>query len=137
MDPALRAHREAVVRLHMESENVHDFEATLATFSHPRYELIATGVVHDGPEEVRRYFRESRALFPDQRNELIALHHTDAGVVVEFWLLGTLAGSAPAGAPSGKSFRCRMAVIFLFEDRDLVCERVYFDSATIRAQITG
>jgi hypothetical protein len=65
------------------------------------------------------------------------LHHTDAGVVVEFWLLGTLAGSSSAAAPQGKSFRCRMAVIFLFEGRDLMCERVYFDTATIREQVTG
>ena len=51
---ALRAERERVVRLHMEAENVHDFDRTLSTFSHPRYELIATGQVHDGEEEVRR-----------------------------------------------------------------------------------
>src|SRR5205807_8669212 len=39
----LRAQRESLVREHMESENRHDFEATLATFAHPRYELIASG----------------------------------------------------------------------------------------------
>ena len=40
-DAAVRSFREAVVRKHMESENAHDFDATLATFSHPRYELIS------------------------------------------------------------------------------------------------
>jgi len=33
----LRESREAVVREHMESENRHEFEVTLTTFSHPRY----------------------------------------------------------------------------------------------------
>ena len=40
--PTLRETREALVREHMESENRHDFDTTLATFDHPRYELIAT-----------------------------------------------------------------------------------------------
>ena len=39
----LRAGREAVVREHLASENAYDFDATIATFGHPRYELVATG----------------------------------------------------------------------------------------------
>jgi hypothetical protein len=38
----------------MESENRHEFDVTLGTFDHPRYEIIATGEVHDGPDEVMR-----------------------------------------------------------------------------------
>src|SRR5438132_10363748 len=68
----LRERREAVVREHMQSENEHDFDATIGTFSHPRYEIIPTGDVFDGEAEVRGYFAETRAAFPDQRNELIA-----------------------------------------------------------------
>ena len=69
----LRAHREAIVREHMESENVHDLDTTIGTFGHPRYELVATGDVYDGEEAVRAYFAESRRAFPDQRNELVTL----------------------------------------------------------------
>lgn len=36
MEAALRERREAVVREHMESENVHDFDTTMDTFSRPR-----------------------------------------------------------------------------------------------------
>ena len=42
------------MREHMESENVHDFDATIGTFGHPRYEIVPTGDVYDGEEEVRR-----------------------------------------------------------------------------------
>ena len=42
----LRARRETVVREHMESENAHDFDTTIATFEHPHYELVATGDVY-------------------------------------------------------------------------------------------
>lgn len=137
MDQAqLRQHREEIVRRHMESENVHDFDTTMATFKHPRYELIATGQVHDGEAAVRQYFHDSRTAFPDQRNELIAMHHTDAGIITEFWLLGTHKGPLMGIPPTGKEFRCRMAAFFLFDGPGLVCERVYFDSATILRQLT-
>ena len=119
----------------MESENEHDFDATIATFSHPRYELIATGAVHDGEAEVREYFRVSRAAFPDQRNELISLRHSDDAVIVELWLLGTHSGALGALGPTGRAFRTRMMAYFVFDERGIVCERVYFNPADILRQI--
>jgi steroid delta-isomerase-like uncharacterized protein len=127
----LRERRETVVREHMESENRHDFETTIGTFAHPRYEIIPTGEIHDGEAEVRRYFAETRTAFPDQRNELIALHHADDAVIAEFYLLGTHLGPLRSLPATGRSFRCRMAAIFLFDRERIVCERVYFDQATI------
>lgn len=135
VSPDLRARRESIVREHMESENHHDFDATIATFAHPRYEMIPTGDVFDGEQEVRRYYAESRAAFPDQRNELIALHHIDDGVVVEFDLLGTHLGRLGSLAPTGRAFRCRMTAFFIFDDERIACERVYFDQATILRQL--
>ncbi|HEY2389458.1 MAG TPA: ester cyclase [Candidatus Binatia bacterium] len=133
--PSLRERREAVVREHMESENRLDFEATLGTFKHPRYEIIPTGDVFDGTDAVRGYFAASRTAFPDQRNHLIALHHTDDGVFVEFDLMGTHKGPLRGIPPTGKTFTCRMVALFLFEDDRIVCERVYFDSATILREL--
>jgi steroid delta-isomerase-like uncharacterized protein len=133
----LREERERVVRLHMDSENVHDFDTTIGTFSHPRYELIATDRIYDGEEAVRAYFAETRAAFPDQRNELISLRHADDAVIVEFWLLGTHKGPLMGIESTGREFRCRMAAFFLFEGAKITCERVYFDSATILRQLTA
>lgn len=131
-----RAAREQLVRRHMEAENVHDYEAAIGTFTHPRYEIMATDQIYDGLDAVRTYFRESRTAFPDQRNELIALHHADDAVIAEFWLLGTHKGPLLGMQPTGKSFRCRMTAFFVFQGTGLVCERVYFDSATILRQLT-
>ncbi len=135
----LRERREAVVREHMESENRHEFDVTMGTFDHPRYEIMATGDVYDGPEEVAGYFRTSRAAFPDQRNENAVFHHADDAVIVEFDLLGTHEGELRGIAPTGKSFRCRMCALFLFEPagEGIVCERIYFDQATIAQQLLG
>ncbi|HZX56475.1 MAG TPA: nuclear transport factor 2 family protein, partial [Ilumatobacteraceae bacterium] len=124
----------AAVRRHMESENAQQFDETITTFGHPRYELIANGQVYDGEEDVRQYFSASRAVVPDQRNELIALHCAGEAVIAEFWLLGTVAGHL-----SDHSFRARMCAVFEFEDGGdrIVCERVYWDRQTISDQITG
>ena len=131
----LRARREAVVREHMEAENRLDWDATLATFRHPRYELVATGQVFDGEEQVRGYYLASRAAFPDQRNEIHALHHADDGVIVEFDLLGTHEGEFLGVPPTGREFRVRMAAFFLFEDEHIVVERIYFDAGSILRQL--
>jgi steroid delta-isomerase-like uncharacterized protein len=131
----LRERREAVVREHMESENRQEFEVTLRTFAHPRYELIATGEVFDGEAAVRGYYAASRAAFPDQRNAVHAIHHADDAVIVEFDLLGTHRGPFRGIPATGRAFTCRMVAVFLFDGERIVCERVYFDAATILRQL--
>jgi len=130
-----RERRHKVVTEHMESENVQEWDRTMKTFSQPLYELVPNGRIIEGQDAVDAYWRKGRAAFPDQRNELIALHHTDAGVITEFWLKGTQLGGKN---PSGRAFRCRMCAIFTFDDNDLmISERVYFDQNTISNQLTG
>jgi predicted ester cyclase len=137
--PGLDLHRrrEAVVREHMASENQGRFDDTLASFTHPRYELIGTGQVYDGAEQVKEYYARSRAVFPDQRNEVRSLLNAQDTVVVEFDLLGTHLGSLTGEEPTGRSFRCSMVALFEFEPggEGIVCERVYFDSETIYGQL--
>ena len=133
----LRQRREATVREHMDSENRLDFEATLRTFEHPRYELFGSGEVFDGSDVVRQYFKDSRAVFPDQRNRALAWHHTEDAVIVEFELMGTHRGPMRGHAPTGKSFSQRMIAMFVFPPGGdhIICERVYFDSLSIQRQL--
>jgi steroid delta-isomerase-like uncharacterized protein len=133
--PQIRRKRESIVREHMDSENRHEFDATMATFHHPRYELIATGDVYDGTEAVERYFEETRRAFPDQRNELLALHHADNAVLVEAVVRGTHRGPLRSLPPTGRVFELPILAIFLFEDTKLICERVYFDQTTVLRQL--
>jgi steroid delta-isomerase-like uncharacterized protein len=131
----LREAREAIVREHLESENRHDYRATIATFDHPRYELIGTGDVFDGGHEVAAYFEETRTAFPDQRNEVLALHHADDAVLLEAMLYGTHLGPFRGLPATGRSFRMQFMAVFLFEEDRLVCERVYLDAGTILRQL--
>lgn len=131
MNSGMQARREDVVRRHMDAENQLDFDAVIATFDHPRYELMASGEVFDGEEAVRSYFARSRGLFPDQHNENVVLRHSDDAVIAEFDLVGTRAGT-------DRSFRSRMVALFIFDGGDgdkITCERVYYDTASISAQL--
>jgi len=135
----LQSRRAAVVREHMASENELRFDDTLSTFTHPRYELVGTGQVYDGEDEVRTYYAQSRAVFPDQRNEVRALYDAGDTIVVEFELFGTHLGSLSGEEPTGRSFACPMVALFEFEagGTGIVRERVYFDAATIYGQLEG
>ena len=117
-----------------------DWDAVIATFQHPRYEMYGSGVVFDGEEAVRNYFAASRTPFPDQGNEIIAIAADGDSVLVEFWLTGTHLGPLRFGGrtvePTGRSFRVRMAATFEFAPGSdkIVCERPYFDQgAVVRA----
>jgi steroid delta-isomerase-like uncharacterized protein len=133
---AVRRKREEIVREHMDSENRHEFDATLETFQHPRYELVGTDEVYDGPDEVAAYYEQTRRAFPDQRNELLALHHADDAVLVEAVVRGTHKGPLQSLPPTGRAFELPILAIFVFEgDTDLVCERVYFDQQTVLRQL--
>jgi predicted ester cyclase len=55
--------------------------------------------------------------------------------VVEFNLPGTHDGPFFGIPPPGRAFRCRMVALFLFTGDRIVCERVYFDAATILRQL--
>jgi len=136
-EEVLRA-REKLVLDHFHDEVRQDWDATLSTFPHPHYELIAQMTVHDGDAEVRGYYHDTRVAFPDQDHEIIALRHAHDAVIVEFWLMGTHRGPLGKIPPTGSRHRTRMTAYFIFDaDENLVTERIYFDQLTILKQLLG
>jgi steroid delta-isomerase-like uncharacterized protein len=132
----LRQRRLALIREHMDTEVTHDFDLTLTTFDgHPHYEIMATGQVFDGDEEVMGYYRTTRMAFPDQRHDNARFHIAEDTVIVEFDLLGTNLGDFYGLPPTGKSFRVPIIAVFFFADERIVNERIYFDSASLVQQI--
>jgi hypothetical protein len=135
IDEECRRRRIDRLREHMVSENEQDFERTIATFSHPRYELVPTGEVYDGADEVMGYYLRGRSVITDQRNEEIAIHVAGDTLILEFWLRGTHLGGPN---PTGRAFEARMCAVFDFDEDDMItCERVYFDQQTISNQLRG
>lgn len=133
----LRRRRLAVLEEHFRSEIDHDWDACLATFAGvPRYEIVATGQVHEGAEAVVAYHRAQRTAFPDQRHEHVRMHVADDDTVVsEFDLLGTNTGDFMGLPPTGRSFRVPVIAVFSFEGDRITNERVYLDGASLLRQI--
>jgi steroid delta-isomerase-like uncharacterized protein len=133
---SIRAQRESIVNAHIEAEAVtHDVAATVATFQHPRYEVPALGAIVDGAEAVNRLVTGLLAAFPDFYLHKSALHHADDAVIVEVRFGGTQLGNWAGIEATGKKMEVQSVLIFLFEGDNLVCEKVYFDHATVLRQL--
>ena len=134
----LRVRRERMVDAHIEAETAtHDIQAALATFRHPRYEVPAFGAIADGAEAVEGLLGQLLGAFPDFWLQRIATHHADEAVIVECEFGGTHRGEWAGIAPTGKPMAVQAACVFVFDGEDLVCEKVYFDHATILRQLAA
>ena len=134
-DNLLARERDRIVRTHIEAEQRGDWDAALATFRHPRYEINATGEVRDGAEAVRQFYRESAHAFGNLAFETRGIHHAGAAVVHEVVFSATHTGDWRGLPATGRLVRYAMLNLFLFEDDGLVCERMYFDLLTPLRQI--
>src|SRR5690606_12998815 len=133
----LRRRRLAVLEKHFQSEVEHDWDACLATFKDvPRYEIVATGQIHEGAEAVVAYHRRQRTAFPDQRHENVRMHFADDDTVIaEFDLIGTNTGEFMGLPPTGRAFRVPVIAVFSFDGDKITNERVYLDGASLLRQI--
>ena len=65
---SLRQRREAIVNQHAEAEDLHDIQAIIATFHHPRYEM--NGEPSDGEAAVRELLQGLMNGLPDLHAEI-------------------------------------------------------------------
>ena len=131
----LRAHREAVVREHIDAENNHDVTRSLGTFRHARYDVAPVGSPFDGSEAVHDLLSGLFSAFPDFNVDPGPLMHCDDAVFVEVQMTGTHDGDWFGVPATGRHMAVRVACLFEFAGQDLVCERVYFDFATFLRQV--
>ena len=132
----LRQRRLEIIEEHFRSEVTQEFDLTLGTFNgHPHYEIMATGQVFDGDDEVMGYYQLTRTAFPDQRHDNVRIHVADDAVITEFDLLGTNLGEFYGMPPTGLSYRVPVIAVFFFDGDQITNERIYFDAATLLTQI--
>jgi steroid delta-isomerase-like uncharacterized protein len=135
MTSELRRLREATVVEHMQAENAHDFDRCIAAFSHPRYEIVATGEVWDGHSGVNTLLNENKKGFPNFRFEPEVMHHSDSAVIVEGRFRGTHDGSWRGLPATRRKVDCPLIIVFQFEGELMVCEKTYFDIGTPLKQL--
>ncbi|CAN5500312.1 hypothetical protein BH20ACT15_BH20ACT15_13680 [soil metagenome] len=131
----VREKREQLVRDHVDAENSGDLHTALNTFTHPRYEYVATDEVFDGADAVMDHWAELARAFPDQLVEVIDLHGSDDAVMMEAVARGTHAGPYRGLPPTCRRFELPFLAVFVFEGEDLICERVYLDVNTLMRQL--
>jgi predicted ester cyclase len=131
MDDALRRRRLEILDAHGAAESARDLDGVIATFHHPRYEIVPTGDVFDGEAAVREYHAENFRGVPDFSVEPIRRHHADEAVLEEAWVGGTHLGTYHGLPPTGRRVRVQVLGIYVFEEDRLVCERVYYDLLTV------
>jgi steroid delta-isomerase-like uncharacterized protein len=130
---SLRQRREAIVNQHADAENRHDVEATIATFHHPRYEV--NGQPSDGTEAVRELLQGLMDGFPDFHIDMGKMRHADDAVIGEGLITGTHDGEWAGIPPTGRRVEFPVVTIFEFDGDRLLCEKAYFDMATVLTQI--
>lgn len=131
----LREAREAVLREHLAAHARGDLDAVVGTYREPRMELVGTGRVIEGADELRAHLAERQRAFPDQAFEVICLHHSDRAVIAELWMTGTHLGELQGVEPSGKRFKVRIATVAEFDGEDLINQRLYYDHGTVARQL--
>jgi steroid delta-isomerase-like uncharacterized protein len=135
VEVSLRERRETTVREHMGAENDHDFERCIDAFSHPRYEIVATGEVWDGHDGVNALLLQNKKGFSDFRFDPQEWHHGDTAVVVEGRFHGTQDGNWRGLPPTGLEIDVPMIIVFQFDGEEMICERTYFDLNTPLRQL--
>jgi steroid delta-isomerase-like uncharacterized protein len=137
VDTDLRTRRESVIREHVEAEKCHDPAGVVASFHRPRYDVPAMGPTGqaDGAQAVHDLLTGLFTAFPDWDAEVGPLQHADDAVFVEVPMTGTQQGELAGIPPTGRRMDVRVAAIFELEEDRLLCERVYFDFATVLQQL--
>ena len=131
----LRTRREAVIRAHADAENRQDVEGTLKTFHTPRYEVMPLGEPIDGAANVRELLNGLVAGFPDFHAKIEQLHHSDRVVAAQVRMTGTHRGPWAGIPPTNRRIDVPTLCLFEFDGDKLLCEKVYFDMATLMRQL--
>jgi steroid delta-isomerase-like uncharacterized protein len=132
-----RQRRNSVVIQHVEAENRHDVDASIATFSTPRYHVYPMGIIHDGEQAVRELLSGMFKGFPDFTVVNIKTHHSDDAIILEVRMKGTHLGDWAGLKPTGRLMDIPVACIYEFDSDRLVCEKVYFDMTTLMNQLSA
>jgi steroid delta-isomerase-like uncharacterized protein len=131
----LRTVRQHTVIDHMAAECRHDIGATLATFAEANYDVVPLGAPTNGASAVDELLQQLFGAFPDFKAEALSIHHGDDIVYVDTRMTGTHGGSWAGVPATGRPIDVRCGCIFHFDGDRLIKETVFFDHATLLAQI--
>src|SRR3984957_12922807 len=134
-EDTIRRTREAGVQAHMEAECNHDIPATLTTFAEANYDVVPLGAPTNGGPAVEELLGQLFSAFPDFAASILSLHHGEDIVFTDTLMSGTHRGTWAGIPASGRRMEVRCGCVFHFDGQRLTKETVYFDHATLLAQL--
>ena len=133
----LSARRDAVIAEHIAAECDHDIDRALRTFHTPHYHVFPLAIDAPGAEAVRDLLAAVFGAFPDFEFVAARAYHASDAVIVEGRIVGTHGGDWAGIAGTGNRVDVPTCCIYHFEGEHLTSETVYFDHATMLAQINS
>ncbi|MCV7257184.1 nuclear transport factor 2 family protein [Mycobacterium shimoidei] len=120
----LRRIREEIVLRHVAGENARDLGAVMATFTHPRYEIVPSATVYEGDAAVRQMIVRQWAELPLLHYTAEAIYHGPDGLAVE------TRTTCPGADVDMLSIN-----VFGLDGTGLILERCYFDRMLFAEQL--
>lgn len=141
MDKLIERQREIVAR-HIRGENEGDWNTVYNTFvqdDRAFYEVIPLGARFNGIEGVRGFYQTIAAALPDLHIEVVSEYDVPGCSIREVVITGTHKGEFAGIKPKGNPIRIEMASFYLFDSTatSLIAERIYYDQASVIAQMQG
>ncbi len=137
----MRSPHEIVLDEHLAAENAHDLERIVATYAASPL-VILNGHAIRGRDEIREFHRAFGFGGDEGSFTSVAIaerhrHHAAEGaIIVEQTLSGLHTGRWQDLEPTGRAFEVLVCTVYSFADGLLASERVYFDQASLRRQLT-
>ena len=131
----LRQRHDGLIAEHIAAECDHDIGRAVRTFHSAHYHVYPLALDAPGTDAVRDLLAAVFDAFPDFAFVPHATHHADRTVIVEGRITGTHRGEWAGIAGSGNPVDVPTCCLYHFEDDRLLSETVYFDHATMLAQI--
>ena len=131
-----------IVAKHIRGENDHDWSTVYDTFvqdERAHYNVVPLGAVFKGIEGVRAFYERIAAAVPDLQIEVLSEYDVPGCSVREVIISGSHLGEFAGVKPLGNAIRIELAAFYTFDTGSgkLISEKIYYDQATLVAQMHG
>jgi steroid delta-isomerase-like uncharacterized protein len=136
-DDSRLARRLNIVQEHVRRENLHELDGIMQTFgAGARYDDEPWDDHRIGREAVQRYYEQVMKAVPDIVITVKDQHVTDGAIVLETTVTGTHSGTWRGLPGTGRRISFPLCAVYTFDEADkLAGERIYYDRATVLAQL--
>jgi steroid delta-isomerase-like uncharacterized protein len=141
MESTLERQRRIVAE-HIRGENEHNWPAVYDTFvqdDRAHYDVVPLAATFHGIEGVRGFYQNIAAALPDLHIEVTSEYDVPGCSILEVVLTGTHQGEFAGVKPLGNKIRIEIASFYTFDSEagKLISERIYYDQASVFAQMQG